>query len=126
MCPCLTKDEERLKIRVQEPDFKPAKAESLLSVSLQNVLLSFSHGSTVLGIPYIIRWKLQNGKEKEQIVPIIASHCPFCGKVMLEKEVVEDPGTPESETPGLQDSKTPKKTARKSRSGSARSSSSSS
>jgi len=42
--------------------------------------------------PVVAQWNLPSGKLKETIVPMLASHCPFCGTPIEETN-------PETEIP---------------------------
>lgn len=90
-CSCIKELEEKLKARVQEPDFsdKRPKNGKLTSLLCQNIALVFGiKVSTALNIPFVSAWELpgKNGpRRKEVVVNVMASHCPFCGKNLKEK-----------------------------------------
>lgn len=82
MCDCIKDLETRLRDKLSGPDemgkLKP-KGGVLKYLMPAHMALLFDSGKTALQIPFEATWELPNGKRKEINVPILASHCPFCG-----------------------------------------------
>lgn len=62
---------------------RPPKGGTLQSVRCRNLALIFTgeDTGTKLSIPFAANW-LVNGKLKVKDIPVLASHCPFCGKLL--------------------------------------------
>lgn len=81
-CDCIQKTAAQLRSKLLASadhfeTFAPKGATGLERVDATNMALMFSSGRWALNIPFTVQWI---GVKKETSVPIIASHCPFCGK----------------------------------------------
>lgn len=101
MCNCLKETEDKLREKMTSEDFakdfKPRKATELRFLHPKNTVLMIRSGEWRLNIPYEATWTLENGKSKETIINILASHCPFCGASFEPESSV--PEQPESDKP---------------------------
>jgi hypothetical protein len=84
MCKCIEETIDRLKTKLTEAGapgkFRPKNAESIRFCVPKNGGINFTTGKTQLMIPFSVTWTVPGktlGKDIE--VPVLATHCPFCG-----------------------------------------------
>lgn len=95
MCDCIKDLEEKLRESLSggsvqftnDTQWKP-KNGHLESVLCHNIALMMPDFRKSLSIPFKARWTV-GAKTKETMIPVTASHCPFCG-VAFEEKKVED------------------------------------
>lgn len=85
-CRCIEETVAQIKDRLQEggalssTNWRPRNATELRYVGARHMALMLREGRCKLNIPFEATWILANGKTKEISIPVIASHCPFCGR----------------------------------------------
>jgi hypothetical protein len=93
MCNCIKNTEKELRGLLNKPDAEKPKDGELKSISCKSMFLMFDTGKSALSIPFAAdwRWKTRAGQDKrtEKTIPVIASHCPFCGEKFEQPEEEE-------------------------------------
>lgn len=75
---------ELVRSKVMEPEFKKPNGAEVKYVIPKNSVLLFKSGYRVC-LYWDVTFRIEGKKDKEVSVPVIATHCPFCG-APFEKE----------------------------------------